>query len=108
MRGIPEFNFPAFHEAAKRLRDAGMEVFSPAERDQEAHGEDFGKGNLTGSEEEAIKSSGFSLREALADDLQWICREADAVALLPGWEKSKGACAEASTAKALGLIFIYL
>lgn len=108
MRGYAQFNFPAFHEAAARLREAGMEVFNPAERDQKALGADFGKDNLTGSEEEATKKSGFSLREALADDLLWICQQAEAIALLPGWDKSKGACAEAATGRALGLIFIYL
>ena len=34
MRGIPEFNFPAFHKAAAKLRAEGHFVFSPAERDE--------------------------------------------------------------------------
>lgn len=108
MRGIPEFNFPAFFEATARLRAAGHEVFNPAEKDNEKHGVDISKGNLTGSEQEAASNHGFSLREALGADLAWICAEADAVALLPGWLNSKGATAEYATAVALNLHIIYL
>lgn len=104
MRGIPEFNFPAFHAAAAQLRACGHHVFSPAERDIERHGGvDISKGNASGCEDEAAKAHGFNLREALGDDLAWICAEAEAIALLPGWENSKGAAAELATARALGL-----
>lgn len=106
MRGIPEFNFPAFHKAAKVLRAMGHEVFNPAESDEEVYGEGFASGNLTGNEEEAAAQKGFSLREALERDLTWITRHAEAIALLPGWEKSRGARAEYSTAEALGLSMI--
>ena len=92
MRGYAEFNFPAFYAYAKKLRNEGHEVFSPAEKDNERHG----------------TAHGFNLREALAVDLEFICKHADAVALMPGWEKSKGATAEKSAADALGLELIYL
>jgi hypothetical protein len=108
MRGLPEFNFPAFHAAAKALREQGDEVFSPAERDIERHGTDISKGNTAGDEKTAIKQHGFSLRVALGDDLAWICGHADAIALLPGWQNSKGVAAELATAKALGLQVIEL
>lgn len=108
MRGLPEFNFPAFRAAAKKLRSSGYFVFSPAEKDMEVHGVDISKGNATGSEEEATKVHGFDLRRALADDTQWICREADAIALLPGWDRSSGARAEHALACALGLVVITL
>jgi hypothetical protein len=103
MRGIPEFNFPAFHAAAAKLRSDGHEVFSPAEADNKRHGKDISKGNAAGDESVAAKEHGFNLREALGIDLAWICAEADAIALLPGWENSKGANAERATAVALGL-----
>jgi len=108
MRGIPEFNFPAFHSAAAMLRSQGHFVFNPAERDNEKHGTDISKGNKNGDELLATKQHGFNLREALNDDLSFICLEADAVVLLPGWMNSKGATAERATALALGLKVIYL
>lgn len=108
MRGIPEFNFPAFHAAAALLRSQGHEVFSPAEADNERHGKDISKGNISGDETVAAKEHGFNLREALGHDLAYICTHADAVALLPGWENSKGANAERAAAVALGLEIIEL
>jgi Domain of unknown function (DUF4406) len=108
MRGIPNFNFPTFHKAAKQLRKQGYEVFSPAERDIERHGKDISKRNPTGDEKLATSKHGFSIRDALADDMSWICQCADAVALLPGWKKSKGAKAERALAEALGLEIFYV
>lgn len=108
MRGIPEFNFPAFYAAAAKLRDAGHEVFNPAERDNEHHGTDISKGNATGDEHQAAAQHGFSLRDALCADLVYICQTAEAIALLPGWERSKGVAAELATARALGLSEIVL
>lgn len=105
MRNKPEFNFPAFHAASKRLRAAGHKVFSPAERDEEVHGTDFSKG--TDGTIESIANTGFSLRRSLGDDLDWICKHADGVYLLEGWENSKGALAEKATAEALGLEVMY-
>lgn len=104
MRGIPEFNFPAFNAAAAKLRAEGHVVFNPAERDIERHnGVDISKGNTAGCEKQAAQQHGFDLRVALAEDLAWICGEAEGIALLPGWENSKGARAEHATATALGL-----
>jgi hypothetical protein len=103
MRGIPHFNFPAFHAATARLRAAGHEVFNPAERDIEATGVDISADNLTGNNEQAASNHGFSLREALADDLLFVCRHADGVVMLPGWVNSKGANAEVAAAIALDL-----
>jgi Domain of unknown function (DUF4406) len=102
MRGKPFFNFPEFDKAAKALREAGHEVFSPAERDRSAHG-DIASKNVSGDEQEAAEEYGFNLREALAADMKFICEEAEGIALLPGWENSKGALAERATARALGI-----
>lgn len=108
MRGVPEFNFPTFHSMAAKLRAQGHEVFSPAERDIAHHGVDISKDNASGDETLAAQQHGFSLRDALADDCEFICRHADAIALLPGWERSKGAKAERALAIALGHQVIYL
>ena len=92
MRGIPNFNFPAFFEAEEFLVSLGHTVFNPARRDEEQYGKEVSNspdGNL-----EDVASAGFSLREALAADTRYICLEADAIALLPDWECSKGATAE--------------
>lgn len=103
MRGVPYFNHPAFHAAAKQLRSEGHEVFSPAEYDNEKHGQ-----NSTGCEETATREHGFDRRAAMKSGLVWICDHADAIAMLPNWEKSSGARAEYALAYALSLQFITL
>jgi len=111
MRGIEDFNFPRFFESAKFLRGKGWIVFNPAERDVAAYGADALK-TATGSEEEVSRNLGMQgltlARQCFAVDTNWICHHADAIALLPGWEKSKGAMAEYHLAVALGLEVIYL
>ena len=107
MRGYPEFNFPAFRDMTSWLRSKGHEVFSPAERDNQTHRAEFERGNDKDSEAEAAAQHGFSLREALADDMQWIALHADAIYMLVGWEQSKGARAEHALAQALGLMTFY-
>lgn len=107
MRGIENFNFPAFDFAAAKLREQGYIVFSPAERDREVHGTTLEQ-NATGNEDEAASNVGFSLREALKADCDWICDHATHIALLPGADKSKGAKAEKALGEALGLSFIEL
>lgn len=87
MRGHENLNFPAFHDAAAKLRRSGCEVFNPAELPPEVHDD---------------------LRECFRRDMEFICKHADAIALLPGWRNSKGATAEHAVAKALGLTVIEL
>ena len=71
MSGMPESNYPAFNEAAQRLRDVGYNVVNPAEvsleREEGVHYVDF-------------------LREDLVQMLT--CR---GIAVLPDWWKSTGA-----------------
>lgn len=106
MRGIPNFNFPAFDYAAAKLRADGHDVFSPAERDRKAYGDDICD-NPTGDENK-VSNPACTINDCMAVDTEWICRHAQAIALLPGWEKSSGANAELALAKALGLTCITL
>ncbi|MDQ8040641.1 DUF5664 domain-containing protein [Cellulosimicrobium sp. XJ-DQ-B-000] len=97
MRGLPEFNFPAFDEATHALRMQGHDVVNPAEHDREGG---FDPAGMTGNED--LTQHGFDLRAALAWDLEQITR-CDAVYLLDGWQQSSGARAEYALAQALGL-----
>jgi hypothetical protein len=106
MRGYPNFNFPAFDFAAAKLRAHGFEVFSPAERDRAAYGEGI-EINPTGDESK-VTNPACTINDCMSADCEWICRHADAIALLPGWEKSSGANAELALSKALGLTIITL
>jgi hypothetical protein len=106
MQGYKDFNFPAFHRAAAELRKKGHTVLSPAEIDIGVLGEEAFKSE-TGDMREAI-DKGFDLRAALYSDTKYICLYADAIALLPGWERSPGAQAEHRLAVALDLVIIYL
>jgi hypothetical protein len=106
MSGLPEFNFPAFDVAAAALRNKGHEVFSPAERDRKEFGEDFAKGS-DGSHE-SVNIGDVDIRNIIKKDLDWICDHAEAIALLPGWEASKGARVEWALAQFLNLKNIYI
>jgi hypothetical protein len=83
MTGIEEFNFPAFHSAATDLRAKGFEVISPAE----------------------IEHPIQTWEACMRNDIRELMR-ADKVAVLPGWEKSKGAKIEVQLASALGMDII--
>lgn len=106
MRGYKNFNFPAFDYAKMKLEARGFEVFSPADRDREAYGADI-ENNPTGDESK-VTNPACTIEDCMAADCEWICRHADAIALLPGSDKSSGAQAELALAKALGLTVITL
>ena len=81
MSGIEDFNRPAFHAAEDQLRAAGFDVLNPA-------------------------------HTRLGDDASWLdymrhairmVSRADGLALLPGWEDSRGATVEHDLALNLGL-----
>lgn len=103
MRGYPAFNHPYFMtvEAYLRRTSYGTEVYNPAARDV-AKGFDAVKLKLTGTDEELIEHN-FCVRTAMAENTEWICRHADAVWMLRGWEFSYGAKAERALAISLGL-----
>lgn len=94
MRGYPENNFPAFHEAEARWRAAGHIAFSPAKTD-EAIGYD--------SKTAEIEGRRF-LEHVMGMDVLAVCHS-DAIALLPGWESSSGTTVEVAMGQFLGLEF---
>ena len=94
MTGYPEFNFPAFHKAAKSLRKQGWNVHNPAEKDMES--ELHGTAVKTGNAALAIKK-GFDFREAFLWDTARVI-EGDGIYMLKGWEQSPGARAEHAVA----------
>ena len=109
MANLPYFNFPAFFDAEKQLRDRGYEVFNPAKKDIEIFGE--GIANCpTGTHEEAERIVGrpVTYEECLRIDLNWILDYADCIALLPGWENSRGCKVEQALAECLDLEVINL
>lgn len=105
MRNIKDFNFPAFFDAQYALEAQGHKVYNPAHRDVTRCG--LATFQSETGDLKDIKSGFFSLRDAMAHGLKYICEHAEAIVLLPGWEKSKGACAEKAVAEALGLQVLY-
>jgi hypothetical protein len=85
MAGLPDHNFPAFHAQAAQLRAAGYEVVNPAE----------------------LQNSGKTWEQCLRTDLREMCT-CDAIALMPGWESSKGANLELHVAHRLGMEVMHL
>jgi hypothetical protein len=97
MRGIPEFNFPAFDRAAAKFRAAGWFVYSPAEIDR-SHGLDE-KGHSG-----ADVFTNEDIREFIRRDYGVIvgklrAENGDALAVLPGWYNSTGATSELHLAR---------
>ena len=97
MRGVMDYNFPAFRRVAAVLRDMGYEVISPAEHDEE---QGFDPTGMSGWED--LSEVGFDLNESLAWDLNAVCTKADAVVVFGDYHRSKGVAAEIATAIALG------
>lgn len=93
MRGLPEWNFPAFDAAEKRWRDAGHTPFNPAATTRAIYGR---------SDPWEAGADVAHLRHVIDVDLACV-KAADAIALLPGWESSAGATVELSLAQFLGM-----
>lgn len=87
MQAHGNYNFPLFDYVAEKLRKTEhCEVFSPADHAREKIGpleqiQKMGKEEL----EYAIRTELFPAQ------IEWICRHADALLMLPGWEHSVGA-----------------
>lgn len=88
MTGMPELNFPAFHAAAAYLRAQGYRVINPAELDE--------------GDTEPMSWAGYMRRDIKA------LMDCDLIAMLPDWERSKGATIEHDLAVDLGMGLIFL
>ena len=99
MRGYDEFNFPAFHRAAKALRKHGLHIASPAEKDAD---DGFDWSGTKGTDDDLHKAN-FQIHLALLADIEIIAAPlCVGVICLPGWERSSGAKAETAFAWAIG------
>ena len=81
MAGLPELNFPAFNAAAATLRAKGLTVVNPAELNPD---------------------TAMTWEQCMRADIKALC-DCDALAMLPGWERSKGAHLELHVAHRLGM-----
>lgn len=81
MTGLPGHNLPAFAEAAELLTARGYDAVNPGRR-----------GVILG----------YTWRDYMRDALRELL-DCDAVALLDGWEHSRGAQLEMHVAQALGM-----
>lgn len=82
MTGLPEWNYPAFNEAAAYLRAKGYEVFNPAE--------------IFGGETHLPREV------YMKEDIRALLN-CDTVMMLQGWQDSEGAKLEFQIAKQIGL-----
>src|SRR4051812_15473028 len=83
MTGCADFNYPAFRAAGELLKIEGYEVLNPVDNDP---GQTFDQ------------TWQWYMKAAIRQVI-----EAEGIALLPGWEDSRGARLECSIAEALGL-----
>jgi nucleoside 2-deoxyribosyltransferase len=81
MTGYPDLNFPTFHRVAARYRAKGLEVVNPAEINSDP-------------------AAGWV--DCMRNDIRELVT-CDAIVLLPGSERSKGASLELHIARALGM-----
>ena len=82
MTGLPDYNYPAFFAAADALRQTGYDVLNPADIGQHPT---------------------WTWADYMRVGLKTLTTQAEAVAVLPGWEHSTGARLEVRTAQRRGL-----
>lgn len=94
MTGYPDLNFPLFHSEAARLRALGYDIVNPAE--------------INGGADELVACASMSDQQLAAHWQKCMRKDitvlmtCDGIAMLPGWERSRGAKIEHGVAAALG------
>jgi hypothetical protein len=102
MSGIPQFNFPAFEEAATAMRATGIDVVSPHEQDApETRAMAWASPDGVLTKDSGAESWGT----CLSRDVKIVADEVTGVVFLPGWQRSRGAKLEALTALMCGHSF---
>jgi nucleoside 2-deoxyribosyltransferase len=96
MRGHENWNFAAFASARQAWRAKGHQVFCPA-----AMAEACGYDHNHPAEPDAQDGKAH-LKHAMTQDMACVMA-ADAIALLPGWERSRGSTVELALAQFMGL-----
>ena len=86
MSGLADYNYPVFNEVAKSLRDQGHVVVNSAEFEQDTS-----------------KVWSHYMRQDLRRLL-----DCHTIALLPGWDRSRGATLELFVATQLGMRVVHL
>lgn len=84
MSGLPEFNYPAFHGATERLAALGYDIENPADNQQD--------------DTSPVPVWQQFMRLGVAQLVR-----CDGIALLDGWQKSRGASLEVFIGTQLGL-----
>jgi hypothetical protein len=86
MTGYPRYNYPAFDEAERHLRELGWNVANPAAMSR-----------AVGFDETKDTPTKEFMDWAIRADVEAVLN-ADALCVLPGWKESRGAKAEAALA----------
>jgi nucleoside 2-deoxyribosyltransferase len=100
MRNYSYYNFPAFDSAKEFLESHGWTVLSPADMDRE-DGFDALEKDWPADYDWGLIPDGFDFQACVTRDIEAV-RKCDAIYMLEGWTKSKGAMAEYALAVWLG------
>lgn len=108
MTNLPQFNYPAFDEAARTLREEGKEILSPSELDDPATRIEA-LASLDGAPD-TVAASGFGsdardgvYRTFLGRDVDMLFDTPglEGMYVIPGWKNSRGAILETFVVAAL-------
>ena len=102
MTGLPEYNYRAFHAAARKLRSLGHTVINPAELHPHGRMRRLLYRVLHALRLVRGQPSAPTWADYMRADIRALL-DCEAIATLPGWEQSLGAELEVSIADELGM-----